>query len=244
MRTIRIHVELPLSYGLELSLPAQAAEHVARVLRLTTGAPITLFNGDGHDYQAVIVDVGKREVTARIESRDAVQNESPLRLTLAQAVVRGEKMDLIVQKATELGAIRIVPLLTERSEIKLDPTRTEKRLAHWRAVAASACEQSGRARVPEIVPALPLSAWLASLAGDQSLRLALLPQAHQAARDLQFTDGSGLLVVGPEGGFGERDIAALIAAGFTGLRLGPRILRTETAGLAALAALQALHGDA
>jgi 16S rRNA (uracil1498-N3)-methyltransferase len=243
MRTIRIHVELPLSLGAELSLPTQAAEHVARVLRLPAGAPITLFNGDGHDYQAVILDLGKREVTARIESCDRVQNESPLRLTLAQAVVRGEKMDLIVQKATELGAVRIVPLLTERSEIKLDAARTQKRLAHWQAVAASACEQSGRACVPEVVPALPLSAWLDSLAADQTLRLVLLPQATQSARDLRFTNGSALLVVGPEGGLGERDIAALIAAGFSGLRLGARILRTETAGLAALAALQALHGD-
>lgn len=244
MRTIRIHVDQPLSQGVELPLPTQAAEHVARVLRLAAGAPISLFNGDGHDYQAIIVDVGKREVTVRIESRDAVQNESPLRLTLAQAVVRGEKMDLIVQKATELGVTRIVPLLTERSEIKLDAGRAEKRHAHWQAVVASACEQSGRACLPEVLPALPLSAWLASLSDDQALRLALLPEASQSARDLQFADGSGLLVVGPEGGLGDRDIAALIAAGFSGLRLGPRILRTETAGLAALASLQALHGDA
>lgn len=244
MRTIRIHVEVALSQGTEWPLPAQAAEHVARVLRLSAGAPVTLFNGDGHDYQAIILDVGKREVTVRIESRSAVQNESPLRLTLAQAVVRGEKMDLIVQKATELGVTRIVPLLTERSEIKLDAGRAAKRLAHWQAVVASACEQSGRACVPEVTPALSLSAWLASLPVDQALRLALLPQASQSARELNFTDGSGILVVGPEGGLGERDIAALIAAGFRGLRLGPRILRTETAGLAALAALQALHGDA
>lgn len=243
MRTIRIHVDLPLSLGAELSLPSQAAEHVARVLRLASGAAITLFNGDGRDYQAIILDVGKREVSARIETSATPQNESPLRLTLAQAVVRGEKMDLIVQKATELGVTRIVPLLTERSEVKLDASRAEKRLVHWRAVVASACEQSGRARLPEVVPALPLSVWLDGLTQDQTLRLALLPQATQSSRDLRFMDGSGLLVVGPEGGLGERDIAALIASGFTGLQLGPRILRTETAGLAALAALQAIHGD-
>jgi 16S rRNA (uracil1498-N3)-methyltransferase len=243
MRTIRIHADLPLSPGMELSLPVQAAEHVARVLRLVSGDPITLFNGDGHDYQAIILDVGKREVRARIESASAVQNESPLRLTLAQAVVRGEKMDLIVQKATELGVTRIVPLLTERSEIKLDVGRAEKRLAHWRAVVASACEQGGRARVPEVVPALSLTAWLDDLPSDQTLRLALLPQATQSSRDLHFLDHAGILVVGPEGGLGERDITALTAAGFSGLRLGPRILRTETAGMAALAALQALHGD-
>lgn len=243
MRTIRIHADLPLSTGLELSLPAQAAEHVARVLRLVGGDPITLFNGDGHDYQATILDVGKREVNARIESATVARNESPLRLTLAQAVVRGEKMDLIVQKATELGVNRIVPLLTERSEVKLDAGRAEKRLAHWRSVVASACEQSGRARLPEVLPALSLPAWLDGLAPDRALRLALLPQATQSTRDLHFPDLTGMLVVGPEGGLGERDITALTAAGFNGLRLGPRILRTETAGLAALAALQSWHGD-
>lgn len=243
MRTIRIHVDLPLSLDAEVALPTQAAEHVARVLRLPSGAPLTLFNGDGQDYQARILAVGRRDVSVRIESRDTLQNESPLRLTLAQAVVRADKMDLIVQKATELGAIRIAPLLTERSEVKLAAERAEKRLAHWRAIAASACEQSGRACVPEILPPLPLPTWLAGLADEQTLRLALLPHATQSARDLRFVHGSGVLVVGPEGGLGERDIAALIAASFSGLRLGPRVLRTETAGMAALAALQALHGD-
>lgn len=243
MRTIRIHVDQPLAVSGELNLPAQAAEHVARVLRMSPGDPLTVFNGDGHDYTAVILAAGKRELTVRIESKQALQNESPLPLTLAQGVARGEKMDLIVQKATELGVARIVPLLTERSEVKLDAARAEKRLAHWRAVVASACEQSGRARLPEIIPALPLAAWLGGLADDGALRLALLPEAGRLSRELRFTAAGGLLVVGPEGGLGERDIGALAAAGFDGLRLGPRILRTETAGLAALAALQALHGD-
>jgi 16S rRNA (uracil1498-N3)-methyltransferase len=243
MRNIRIHVDLPLAVGTEWALPAQAGEHVARVLRMTAGDPLTLFNGDGHDYPATIVAAGKREVTVRVESSQALHNESPLPLTLAQGVARGEKMDLIVQKATELGVVRIVPLLTERAEVKLDAARAEKRLAHWRAVAASACEQSGRARLPEITPALPLPAWLDSLGEDGALRLALLPEATHSSRELRFAATGGLLVVGPEGGLGERDISALMAAGFEGLRLGPRILRTETAGLAALAALQALHGD-
>lgn len=243
MRNIRIHADMPLDPGGELSLPAQAGEHVARVLRLTAGDPLTLFNGDGNDYPACILAVGKREVIVRVESRQPLHNESPLSLTLAQGVARGEKMDLIVQKATELGVARIVPLLTERSEVKLDAARAEKRLAHWRAVAASACEQSGRARVPALEPTQPLQAWLDGLAGDGALRLALLPEATRQAGALRFGEAGGLLVVGPEGGLGERDVAALDAAGFDGLRLGPRILRTETAGLAALAALQALHGD-
>lgn len=243
MRTIRIHVTLPLAVNAELALPAQAAEHVTRVLRLVAGDPLTLFNGDGSDYPATIQAVGKREVVVRVAARQILANESPLPLTLAQGIARGEKMDLIVQKATELGVARIVPLLTERSEVKLDAARAEKRLAHWRAVAASACEQSGRARLPEITPALSLPTWLDSLAEDGALRLALLPEAMRTSRELRFAAAGGLLVVGPEGGLGERDISVLTAAGFDGLRLGPRILRTETAGLAALAALQALHGD-
>ncbi|HEY8586568.1 MAG TPA: 16S rRNA (uracil(1498)-N(3))-methyltransferase [Rhodanobacter sp.] len=243
MRTIRIYVDLPLAVADEVSLPVPAADHVLRVLRMNPGDPVTLFNGDGHDYPAVIVAAGKRTVTARIDASHPLASESPLRLTLAQGVARGEKMDLIVQKATELGVARIVPLLTERSEVKLDAARAEKRLAHWRAVVASACEQSGRARLPQIAPMLPLAAWLSELGDHDGQRLALLPEAGRSTRDLQFAADGGILVVGPEGGLGERDVAALTAAGFAGLRLGPRILRTETAGLAALAALQALHGD-
>jgi 16S rRNA (uracil1498-N3)-methyltransferase len=243
MRQIRIHVESVLAPGVDFRLPVQAAEHVGRVLRLAAGDPLTLFNGDGNDYAAIIHAIDKRTVVVQVQSRQPVGNESPLSLTLAQGIARGEKMDLIVQKATELGVARIVPLLTERSEVRLDPARAEKRLLHWRAVVASACEQSGRARLPEIVAAQPLANWLGGLVDDGSLRLALLPEATRSSRDLRFGDAGGLLVVGPEGGLGERDINALKTAGFEGLRLGPRILRTETAGLAALASLQALHGD-
>ncbi|MET0331983.1 MAG: 16S rRNA (uracil(1498)-N(3))-methyltransferase [Dyella sp.] len=243
MRTIRIHLDQPLANGLRCNLPTQAAEHVARVLRMGEGDSLTLFNGDGLDYPGHIVALGKREVQVQLDTPLALYNESTLRLTLAQGVARGEKMDLIVQKATELGVTRIVPLLTERSEVRLDAARADKRLTHWRAVAASACEQSGRAVLPVIEPAQPLEIWLAALADDQALRLALLPEGGKRARELDFSDRGGLLVVGPEGGLGQRDVHALQAAGFAGLRLGPRILRTETAGLAALAALQALHGD-
>ncbi len=243
MRATRIHIDQPMALTAELALPPQAAEHVARVLRMNPGDTLTVFNGDGYDYAATVIAVGKRDVTLHIDGREEVANESPLRLTLAQGVARGEKMDLIVQKATELGVTRIVPLFTERSEVKLDPSRAEKRLLHWRAVAASACEQSGRVRVPEVVAAQPLQAWLDSLTDDGTQRLALLPEGTLRARDLRFSEAGGLLVVGPEGGLGDRDAAALQDAGFRGLRLGPRILRTETAGLAAVAALQALHGD-
>jgi 16S rRNA (uracil1498-N3)-methyltransferase len=243
MRTTRIHIDQPLSLATELALPQQAAEHVARVLRMNAGDMLTVFNGDGYDYAATLISIGKRDVTVRIEDREPISNESPLKLTLAQGVARGEKMDLIVQKATELGVARIVPLFTERSEVKLDASRAEKRLLHWRAVAASACEQSGRVCIPEVTPAQSLQDWLKNLPDDGAQRLALLPEGTLRARELRLGDAGGLLVVGPEGGLGDRDVAALQEAGFQGLRLGPRILRTETAGLAALAALQALHGD-
>lgn len=243
MRTIRIHVDIPLASGREITLPAQAGEHVARVLRMEAGAAVVLFSGDdGREYDAVLASVGKREVVASVGEGRQVANESPLSLTLAQGVARGEKMDFIIQKATELGVTRIVPILTERSEVKLDAARAEKRLVHWRAVAASACEQSGRARVPAIDAAQPLGAWLAALAEGGPMRLALLPEGSKRPNELALADAA-ILAIGPEGGFGERDRAALAGAGFTGLRLGPRILRTETAGLAAIAALQALYGD-
>ncbi|HEY4291542.1 16S rRNA (uracil(1498)-N(3))-methyltransferase [Luteibacter sp.] len=243
MRTIRIHVDIPLASGSDVVLPAQAGEHVARVLRLEAGAPVVLFSGqDGMEYEATLVGVGRREVVASVGAGRAPGNESPLALTLAQGVARGEKMDLIVQKATELGIARIVPILTERSEVKLDPARAEKRLTHWRAVAASACEQSGRARLPMIEPTVSLTAWLGSLGEGGPMRLALLPEGTKRPGELALADAA-ILAIGPEGGFGERDRAALASAGFTGLKLGPRILRTETAGLAAIAALQALYGD-
>ena len=243
MRTIRTYVDLPLAAGTELDLPAAAIEHVVRVLRLTAGDAVTLFNGDGHDYAATLLSAGRGAARVRIASQLANAAESPLPLTLAQGIARGDKMDLIVQKATELGAARVVPLITERSEVRLDAARAAKRHAHWRAVAASACEQCGRSRVPDILPALPLAAWLAALAGDGALRLALLPVATLSLRACQPPAAGAVLVIGPEGGLGARDVEALGAAGFAGLRLGPRILRTETAGIAALAALQALHGD-
>jgi 16S rRNA (uracil1498-N3)-methyltransferase len=243
MRTIRIHVDMPLASGVEITLPAQAGEHVARVLRMEAGAPVVLFSGhDGMEFDATLASVGKREVIAQVGAGRALDNESPLSLTLAQGVARGEKMDLIVQKATELGIARIVPIVTERSEVKLDAARAEKRLQHWRAVAASACEQSGRARLPQVDAAMPLAAWLASLGDGGAMRLALLPEGTKRPSELAHVDAA-ILAIGPEGGFGERDRSALAANGFTGLKLGPRILRTETAGLAAIAALQALYGD-
>lgn len=243
MRNVRIYVELPLVVGDQLNLPAQAAEHVARVLRMAAGDAVTLFNGDDRDYHATILAAGKRDVLVSIDGKQDVASESPLSLTLAQAIGRGEKMDWIVQKATELGVARIVPLVTERTQVQLDAARARKRVEHWRAVAVGACEQSGRARLPEVTATQALPEWLAQIDAEPGLRLALEPGAGSRLRTLHFTVPRGILVVGPEGGLGEGDLQRLHEAGFAGVSLGPRILRTETAGLAALAALQVLHGD-
>lgn len=243
MRQIRIHVAQALHVDGEVTLSGAAAEHVGRVLRLRSGDALTLFNGDGSDYTAQLTAVSRGAATARVTGAAALHNESPLALTLAQGIARGDKMDWVVQKATELGAVRIVPLLSERSEVRLDEQRAAKRAEHWRAVAISACEQCGRARIPVIDPVLSIANWCTGLGNDPALRLALLPNATRRVRDLKTMSAGILLVVGPEGGLGERDLASLADAGFAGLNLGPRILRSETAGLVALAALQTAWGD-
>lgn len=243
MRLTRVHVDAPLSPDAEVVLPEGPATHLARVLRHEVGDACVLFNGDGHDYHGRISALGKREVRVRIVSAEAVTRESPLRLVLLQGVARGEKMDLILQKATELGVSEVHPLWSQRSEVKLDEARAEKRLAHWRSVVGSACEQSGRARVPAVAAPRALGATLAALPAG-GLRLILDPDGELAFATLQVSaDTPVLLAIGPEGGWSPLDRQQLHDAGFQGLRLGPRILRTETAGLAAIAALQARFGD-
>lgn len=242
MRMTRVHVDVPLQVGVELTLPDAAAGHLTRVLRLEMGDACVLFNGDGRDYTARLLAVGKREVRAVIDSVAAVERESPLRTGLLQGVARGEKMDLILQKSTELGVSEIRPLWSQRSEVKLDAARTVKRHAHWRGVVIAACEQSGRACVPEVAAPVPLAAALAALP-EGGTRLLLDPEGELAIRTIEPKPGTLWLAVGPEGGWSPADREQLVAAGFVGVRLGPRILRTETAGLAALAALQATLGD-
>ncbi|MCD0279015.1 16S rRNA (uracil(1498)-N(3))-methyltransferase [Xanthomonas melonis] len=243
MRLTRSHVALPLQCDQEVSLPEESANHLLRVLRLREGDACILFNGDGNDYYARISVAGKREARALVERVEPLDNESPLRITLIQGIARGEKMDLILQKATELGVAAIVPVNAERTEVKLDAARLEKRVAHWRSVVVSACEQSGRARVPEL--AAPLGLREASQACDaRALRLTLDPQGeHRLGTLTAGSDQAVVVAIGPEGGWSPRDRAILAEAGFSGLQLGPRILRTETAGLAAIAALQSRLGD-
>lgn len=243
MRIPRIHVDHDLRPGKEVLLPDQAGEHVARVLRLERGAPLILFNGDGYEFDAALASLAKHAVTAEIGPKRDVDRESVLPLTLAQAVARGEKMDWILQKATELGVARIVPIVTDRTEVKLDAERAERRIAHWRGVLAAACEQCGRNRLPDLEPPQAMDRWLATLGENPALRLALLPEGDVTLRQFSSVDNGAILAVGPEGGFTANDVALLTQARFHGLRLGPRILRTETAGLAALAALQTIAGD-
>ena len=243
MRLTRCPLELPLQAGQTLALPEEVANHLVRVMRLREGDGCVLFNGDGHDYAATLVAVGKREVQVRIDAAQALDNESPLAITLLQGIARGEKMDLILQKATELGVAAIIPVNAERTEVKLDAARAEKRIAHWRSVVGSACGQSGRARIPSIAAPQALASAAAVLPAD-TLRLTLDPQGEHRLATLASAPGNGVVIaIGPEGGWSPRDRQQLAAAGFQGLQLGPRILRTETAGLAAIAALQARLGD-
>lgn len=243
MRLTRVYVDAPLGVGLLVELPEHVNGHLVRVLRLREGDPCVLFNGDGHDYEGRITNIGKRGVQAEIVSTRRIDNESPLSISLLQGIARGEKMDLILQKATELGVSRFIPVHSERSEVKLEGARAIKRLAHWRGVVASACEQSGRATLPKVDEPTPIQQALS----DESLptaRYYLSPLAEVGMDTLAAPSDSRLLIaVGPEGGWSERDLQNLNTTGFIGVRLGPRILRTETAGLAAIAALQMRLGD-
>ncbi|MCC7632630.1 16S rRNA (uracil(1498)-N(3))-methyltransferase [Stenotrophomonas rhizophila] len=242
MRVTRCHVAHPLALGQILSLPEEAANHLVRVMRLREGDGCVLFNGDGHDYPATLVVVGKRDAQVRIDAALALDNESPLHITLLQGIARGEKMDLILQKATELGVAAIVPVNAERTEVKLDAARAEKRLAHWNNVVVSACGQSGRARVPAVAAPQSLLEAARSMPAD-ALKLTLDPLGAHRLSTLPAAPGGVVIAIGPEGGWSPRDRQALAEAGFQGLQLGPRILRTETAGLAAIAAVQARLGD-
>lgn len=247
MRLTRVHVDLSLAAGRELDLPEGPAGHLGRVLRLGVGDACVLFNGDGHDYDARIVAAGKRDMRVAIDVARPVANESPLSITLLQGIARGEKMDLILQKATELGVAAVVPVFADRTEVRLDGERLDKRMAHWRSVVVSACEQSGRARIPDLHPARALRDAAADLPADAH-RLTLDPEGEHRFATLALprdADASTTVVIaiGPEGGWSGKDRMILADAGFQGLRLGPRVLRTETAGLAAIAALQAGFGD-
>jgi 16S rRNA (uracil1498-N3)-methyltransferase len=247
VRLTRLFIDGELVPGAALALPVGAAQHIARVLRLQPGDELRLFNGDGGEYEARVGLIARSSVSVLVGARHAVDRESPLQVTLLQGIARGEKMDFIVQKSTELGVTAIRPLMSLRSNVRLSKDNMERKHEHWLGVIRSACEQSGRNRVPALLPAMRVADALATL--NQPLRLLLEPDdSAQGLRQLLPLAASAatspiVLLVGPEGGFDSTEIAAAHAAGFKSCRLGPRVLRTETAALAALAALQALAGD-
>jgi len=249
MITPRFYCPAPLSPPLlphsMIDLPENAARHACRVLRLRVGDDLVLFDGAGGEYAARIAAVDRQRVAVEVlEWRDA-ECEAPINVTLVQALQSGEKMDMTMQKAVELGVSRIVPVASKRSVVRLDGERALRRLVHWRGVVASACEQCGRNRVPPVSPLAGLDRWLGEPAGAGVLRLMLAPGAAQTLDSLAppAAGGDVELLIGAEGGLSPEEVAMASAAGYVSIRLGPRILRTETAGLAALAAIQCLWGD-
>ncbi len=237
----RFYLNEPLAPGARFSLPPGPARHAARALRLGVDDAITLFNGRGGEYAARIERIHKDDVAVAITGFADVERESHLRVMLAQGISSGERMDYTLQKAVELGVTAIQPISARRSVVKLAGERADRRTAHWQGVVASACEQCGRNQVPVVAPPLPLANWLGQPTGGRLLFLSPLAEARLA--DLPPPEGPDWLVAGPEGGFEDDEMAALHAARAIPVRLGPRVLRTETAALAALAAMQTLWGD-
>lgn len=240
MRIPRIYHPEPLFAHSQVALDDNAARHVARVLRLGPGAELTLFDGNGGEYSATIYEQNKRQVIAKLGDLRKVDLESPLKITLAQGISRGDRMDYTIQKAVELGVSCIVPLSTERSVVNLKGERLEKKLAHWQGVIISACEQCGRNTLPELLPQRTLNEWLASKPAGQGLLLD--HRAEASLGSLKISDELTLLI-GPEGGLSGQERQHAIDSGYQGIRLGPRVLRTETAALTALAGLQSRWGD-
>ena len=246
----RFFVDTALGAGLDLELPDTVVRHV-QVLRLAPGDPITLFDGRGGSHAATLVDIGKRNAIARIGEHDAAEAELPFRVTLAQGLAGGDKMDWLIEKAVELGVRAVQPLQTARAVVRLSGDRAARRHAHWQALVAAACEQCGRNRLPALAPVTTLEAWLGATPGGADAgpaRLLLSPRAEAslpalaaAQRDALLAGGVTLLI-GPEGGLSPDEEETARRAGFTGVSLGPRILRTETAGLACLATLNAVLG--
>lgn len=237
----RFFVETPLQQDAKLDLPEQAARHV-QVLRLQPGDEITLFNGEGGEYRAQVTEMGKRHVTVAVGSRDATSRESPLQLTLVQALSAAERMDYTVQKACELGVSTIQIVQSAFCSYKLAADRVEKRMAHWQGVAISAAEQCGRTRIPTILPPVKLENWLVS-APKAEINLLLSPVGGQPLTALPPTCHSAQVLIGPEGGFSATEEADAVAAGFMPIWLGPRIFRTETVAPVIAALLQARYGD-
>mgnify|MGYP000672002829 FL=1 len=243
MRIPRIFTDQPLSSGANLALTGSAARHLSSALRMSVGQEITLFNGLGGEFSATLTATAKSQVDVSLGDCREIDRESPLKLHLAIAVSRGERMDWIVQKATELGVTEITPLFSERTEVKLNGERLEKKLRHWQQVSISACEQCQRNKLPTINNARTLDQWLSQADGDSDhLKLVLHHRSDKTLAQHQ-TPKSVCLLVGPEGGLSDTEISRAIDKGFAPLTLGPRVMRTETAPLASISIMQSLWGD-
>lgn len=240
MRVPRIFTDQLLVAGSTLTLDAGASHHIAKVLRMQAGRELVLFNGRGGEYVGVITEVDKRHVTVNLGEFSQPRTESPLHTELAIGVSRGERMDWVVQKATELGVTRIQPVFSERTEVKLSGDRLAKRMQHWQQIVISACEQCQRNELPELLQPAPLSAFLQM--ATASAKYILHHRADEQLRNAERPE-SVCLLVGPEGGFSDDEIAGAQEQGFSALCLGPRVMRTETAPIAALAVLQFHWGD-
>ncbi len=238
MRTHRFYTNIPLSENISVELPSEVAHHCAQVLRYKVGDNLSVFNGDGFDYFSEIESIAKKSCTIKIFSKENPNNESNLAIHLFQAIARGDKMDFIFQKAVELGVTEITPILTERCNVKLDKKRLDKKMQHWNKTLVSACEQSGRA----IIPKLYLPIGVNELQTSEVDSLYLEPTSNKKLINSPSSLSIRLLI-GPEGGLSEKDIKQLKLKGFIGIKMGPRILRTETAGLVAISILQNLKGD-
>lgn len=238
MRLSRFFIDAPLSLG-EHSLPEAQAHYIGRVLRMAEGDALQVFDGSGMEFRGTLLEVGKKRVTVRLDESFAGQVESPLQIHLGQGLSRGERMDWAIQKATELGVSEITPIFSERCEVRLKDERADKRLMHWRQVAISACEQCGRSRVPVIHPPLLLADWVKETQAE--LKLVLHPVAEPLVSHAK--PASLAFLIGPEGGLSDAEVEQAHGAGFLPARLGPRVLRTETAPVVALAVAQQLWGD-
>lgn len=238
----RLFVSAALGNGAELELAGEQARYLGRVLRARVGDRISVFNGDDGEWSADILAITKGTVRVALIEHVATDTESPLKVHLVQGISRGERMDFVVQKATELGVKRITPVLTDYGVVKLDGKRADKRREHWQRIAESACEQCGRVRPPLVDAPVALNRWFGEFSGD-STQLVLQPDASMALDDKQAPTTKVCLLIGPEGGFSDREYGDAAAAGFDAVSLGPRILRTETAAVAALTIVQALWGD-
>ena len=236
----RFFASVELSPGAEIELPERAARHCA-VLRLRCGDAVTVFNGEGGEFAAKLTRASRNNARAVVISMQALERESPLAIVLAQCVSGGDRMDVTLQKSTELGVSRIVPIASARSVVRLSSDRADRRVAHWRNVVVAACEQCGRNRVPEIAAITDLATFLGG-AGGKGMRLLLAPDADRDLKHLEPPQALTLLV-GPEGGLASEERRRAETSGFVPVRFGPRVLRTETAPLAAIAAMQALWGD-